>query len=248
MSENDDFQMQALDRQVLKEMDRLTSGCASHHRAMQPDEVAMMNEEGGDEGEADEIREEIFSGVCSYTLAAGFHPARVRDRMEVLMRRFAPEICAKMASWNVWWDDAEVERISLKLADKVEKPCIASLFSLSGKIREELDQRFVYASFNQLCRFWVEDGFDWKRAMSAHFVIIKSLRPELIGQMSLDDMAVLCGDKGKATVSARVKRIFSRRLENMGMRGTHAHFQKSPAAVEKYRAAQMGNSNRRKKA
>lgn len=247
MSEFDEIDHEVLDRQVLREMDRLTSGSASHHRAMQPDEFAMMNEEAAGSISPDHLREEIFAGVCSYTLAAGFHPGKVRARMEILMKRFAPEIFPTMKGRETWWDDAAVNEIIIKLADKVEAPCFASLFSLSGKIREEMDQKFVYRSFNQLCRFWVEDGCDWKRALSAHFVIIKSLKPELIGQMSLEDMAVLCGDKGKATVSARAKRIFNRRLESVGMQGTHAHFQKSPEAVEKYRAAQMGNSNRKSK-
>ena len=246
MNDFEEIDHEVLDRQVLREMDRLTSGSASHHRAMQPDEFAMLNEEPAEIG-TDELREEIFSGVCSYTLASGFHPGKVRERMEVMMRRFAPELLSQMSPWAVWWNETEVNKIIIRLADKVEPPCFQTLFELSGKIREELDESFVYSSFNQLCRFWVEDGYDWKRALSSHFVIIKSLRPELIGQMSLEDLAVLCGDKGKATVSARAKRIFSRRLESVGMHGTHAHFQKSPEAVEKYRAAQLGNQNRKKK-
>lgn len=249
MIANDErYESEQMDREVMREMDHLTSGAAAHHRQMRPDEMAMMHEEGEEDerSDRDRLREEIFSGVCDYTLGAGLHPARIRERMEVVMRRFAPEILPGMRGRGVWWDEQAVMRMLDAVAGRVGEPCPGMLFSLSAKIREEKDQKFVSQSFNGLCRFWVEEGMDWKRAVSAHLVIVKALRPELIGQMSLEEIAVLCGDKGKATVSARAKRIFSRRLAEAGSAGTHAHFQKSPEAVAKYRAAQMGNTNRRK--
>lgn len=249
IADNDRYEMEAMDREVMREMDRTTSGADAHHRALRPDEEAMMHEEGHMEdaqATRDALREEIFAGVCDYTVSGGLHPAKVRERMETVMRRFAPEIYPAMRGGYVWWDEAQVMKTLDALAGRVGAPCAASLFSLSGKIREEKDQKFVFQSFNRMCQFWVEEGCEWKKALSAHLVIMKALRPELIGQMSLEEIAVLCGDKGKATVSARAKRIFSRRLASAGMQGTHAHFQKSPEAVEKYRAAQMGNTNRKK--
>lgn len=241
-----EWQMEALDRKILREMDRMTSGATAHHHVMQPDELAMAHEEEDEMGGRDALREEIFAGVCDWTMGAGLHPLRVRERMASVMGRFAPEVAMGMRGAYVWWDEAEVQKVLSNLQGRVAEPCFSWLFELSGKIRDEKDQRFVYQSFNGMCRFWVMEGMEWKKAVAAHMVIMKALRPQLIGQMSLEEIAVLCGDKGKATVSARGKRLFNARLEAMGMRGTHAHYQKSPEAVEKYRKAQMGNSNRRK--
>jgi len=240
--------MESFDRQVGREMDRLTSGADAHHRARRPDEEAMDHEDGGDDPAAarDALREEIFSGTCDYTLGAGLHPGRIRERMAVVMGRFDPESLMKMRGSKCWWDEVSVQKTLEACADRVGQPCYGTLFALSGKIREEKDQLFVYQSFKGLCGFWTMEGYEWRKAVCAHLAIVKALRSELIGGMSLEEIAVLCGDKGKATVSARAKRLFNRRLAAMGMHGTFAHFQKSPAACESYRAAQMGNTNRRK--
>jgi len=251
IANDEDWRIEAFDRKVVREMDRMTSGCSAHHHARRPDEVAMDHEEEN-EGETaasarDALREEIFAGTCDYTLGAGLHPARIRERMEIVMRRFDLETLRKMRGPHIWWDEAAVIKTLDAVASRVGEPCYGSLFDLSAKIREEKDQAFVFQSFKGLCGFWTLEGFEWRKAVCAHLAIVKALRSELIGGISLEEISVLCGDKGKATVSARAKRLFNRRLEAMGMRGTYAHYQKSPAAVEAYRAAQMGNTNRKNK-
>jgi hypothetical protein len=75
------------------------------------------------------------------------------------------------------------------------------------------------------------------------FALAKSVRPELIADMSLDDISIICADGGKATVSARIKRIYNGTLEKAGAKGAAAAFQKRG----NYAAAQAGNTNRRKK-
>jgi len=63
----------------------------------------------------------------------------------------------------------------------------------------------------------------------------------------LEDIAVLSGDAGgRATPQNRTKRLFNNRVKAAGFKACHVHFQKSPETIEKYRRAQMGNSNRSK--
>jgi hypothetical protein len=88
--------------------------------------------------------------------------------------------------------------------------------------------------------------------------LAKALRPDLIGHLSLEDIALLGADAlqwdqaqgkwvaGRATVSARIKRIYNGTLAKAGARAVKAPFQKSEAAVESFREAQKGNRNRTK--
>lgn len=256
---------EVLDRQALEEYGRSTAGLDAHH-ALAPDELAMMHEEGGErDGERDALREEIFSGVCAYTMAKGAHPLLVMERMRALMERFGADTLKKMPECGgSWWDESAVGEVCRKFGEARkhsggEDETSAFLLSVSKKIREEGDAFFVFQSFRGLCRFWICEGTGWKNAFGVHMALLKTLRPALLTvmerrnghdvpvMMSLDDIAVLCGDAGKATVSARIKRVFNRKLEAQGMLGCFAHFQKSPEAVEKYRAAQLGNTNRRRK-
>jgi hypothetical protein len=80
--------------------------------------------------------------------------------------------------------------------------------------------------------------------------ITKAVRPNCIIEMSLADLAVLCDDgrgrssDGRATQSARIKRIFEQPIRKAGMRGFKANFQKNESAGESYSRAQTGNKNR----
>lgn len=82
------------------------------------------------------------------------------------------------------------------------------------------------------------------------FAIVKAVRPKLIFGMSLRQLAVLCDDgrgpfsDGRATQSARIKRLFEEPIAKAGMRGTKASFQKTEAATAKYAARAKGNQNR----
>lgn len=240
---------EVIDWQLGRDLERITSGAASHHRAKQPDEEAMEHEEGGSSpAEArDALREELFAYTCDYTLGAGLHPEKIREKIEAMMRRFDPETLMRMRGSKRWWDEQSLMEMLDRYEGKVDSPQYGMLFEVSRKIKEEQDERFVYQSYRGLCGYWTMDGYEWRKAVCAHLVMVKALRPGLIGGMSLEDIAVICGDKGKATVSARAKRLISKRLEAMGMRATYAHYQKSAEAVESYRAAQMGNTNRRRK-
>jgi hypothetical protein len=81
------------------------------------------------------------------------------------------------------------------------------------------------------------------RVLRHVFALTKAVRPELIGDMSLDDIAIICADGGKATVSARIKTIYNETLQKAGDTRGRASFQKRSA---KYGDAQLGNKNRTK--
>jgi hypothetical protein len=78
--------------------------------------------------------------------------------------------------------------------------------------------------------------------------LAKALRPDLLGGMSLADIAVLCGDKGRATPQARIKRQVTDLMAEFFGRPQRVHFQKGVGASRACAAAQAGNRNRRRAA
>ena len=112
-----------------------------------------------------------------------------------------------------------------------------------------LDEEEIYRvrceAYVWLLDFFFADGPNPLEVVRRVLATVKAIKPELLGDMSCADLAVLCDDSGRATVSARVKRVYTRFLAGHGARVTKARFQKSEAAVERYREAQKGNKNRR---
>lgn len=100
--------------------------------------------------------------------------------------------------------------------------------------------------FRALLGYFFADGVHPLDVVRRVYAVAKAVAPDLIGDMSLEDLAVLCGDGGRATVSARIKRVYNRYIEESGGRGVQAHFQKSATTVRRYAEAQKGNRNRRK--
>ncbi|CAN5460444.1 hypothetical protein BH20VER3_BH20VER3_00730 [soil metagenome] len=82
------------------------------------------------------------------------------------------------------------------------------------------------------------------------YAIAKAIRPQCILQMSCAQLAVLCDDgkgrssDGRATVSARIKRLYEEPLRRAGMHGSKAPYQKTESASAKYRESAQGNRNR----
>jgi hypothetical protein len=110
---------------------------------------------------------------------------------------------------------------------------------------EEEVYRVRCEAYVWLLDFFFADGPNPLNVIRRVLALVKAIKPELIGDMSCEDVAVLCDDEGRATVSARIKRIYTRFLEGHGATVTKARFQKSDDAVRRYRAAQKGNRNRR---
>lgn len=80
--------------------------------------------------------------------------------------------------------------------------------------------------------------------------LTKALRPQCIKDMSLADLAVLCDDgkglttDGRATQSARIKRLIEEPIRRAGMHGFKAPFQKTDTACGEYSESAKGNQNR----
>jgi hypothetical protein len=79
--------------------------------------------------------------------------------------------------------------------------------------------------------------------------ITKAVRPDLLLNMSCAQLAILCDDgkgdssDGRATVSARIKRMFDP-VKKAGMKGFKAPFQKTDSACRNYSDSAKGNQNR----
>jgi len=97
------------------------------------------------------------------------------------------------------------------------------------------------AIFQQLLDFIFQDGPEPLLVLKRVFGVAKTVRPEVLGDMSMADIAIICADAGKATVSARVERIYGGTLREAGMSPGKASCQKKSG---KYAQAQKGNQNR----
>lgn len=130
---------------------------------------------------------------------------------------------------------------SLHLARPVPTP----LEELMGKEDEdETDEGEIrLQTLRKLLDYIFQYGPEPIKVLRVIFALAKSVRPELIADMPLDDISIICADGGKATVSARIKRIYNGTLEKAGAKGSAAAFQKRG----EYAKGQKGNTNRRKK-
>jgi hypothetical protein len=103
----------------------------------------------------------------------------------------------------------------------------------------------------QMLDYFYEDGphpISVYRRVSG---VTKAIRPKLLMNMSAAQLAVLCDDgkgrtcDGRATVVARIKRLFNEPIKKTGMRGFKAPFQKTEDAGHSYSGSAQGNQNRR---
>lgn len=91
-----------------------------------------------------------------------------------------------------------------------------------------------------------EDGVHPLALLKRMYATLKAVRPDLLNDMSMADIAVLCGDKGRATVSARVQVVYSRKVAAASRSRAKASCQKSHEGRAAMAKAAMGNSNRSK--
>jgi hypothetical protein len=243
-----------LDRSVFRESNRITAGASAFH-ALDPSELVMQMEEAnadplilaGREREA--LRVEVFSGLAEYLFADGPAPNEVRERIEGFLISFQPEIAITIKGDKRWVDDAEVAAVLKKYQHELAevKAAARSRGALSTWAREldrEVDLEFIREVIVKLIAYLLSQGRRWKTLTAVAYCLAKSLRPHLIAGMSLEDIAVLSGDSGRATAGHRAKRLYTWLVEAAGARACHVHFQKSAETVEKYSRAQLGNRNR----
>lgn len=140
-----------------------------------------------------------------------------------------------------------IDRVMVKHADSLHlmRPPRTPLEELMGKEdgrdgTEEMNETRLRV-FRGILEFIFQDGAEPLKVLRFVFALAKAVRPELIADMSLADISIICADGGKATVSARIKRIYNGTLAKAGVQACAAPFQKRG----NYAAGQKGNSNRK---
>lgn len=97
--------------------------------------------------------------------------------------------------------------------------------------------------FRRLIEFFYQSGPEPLQLLRHVFSVTKAVHPDLIGDMSLEDISIICADGGRATVSARIQRIYNGTLQKAGMKDARAPFQKAG----NFSTPQKGNQNRKHK-
>jgi len=220
--------------------------------------MAMALEEINDDDRASQdrsaLRNEIFNGFVEYLFADGPQPENIRSRIEGFLNSFHPALARSIKGPVEWIDPEKVAEVlaqpKYRARLRAEAEASSSRGALSTWVAEletELDLECVWETIAALISFIVSEGKSWRIVTAVAYCIAKSLRPNLLAGMSLEDIATLSGDTGgRATPSARAKRLISRRMAEAGAKATHVHFQKSSETVKKYAVAQLGNHNRAK--
>lgn len=91
------------------------------------------------------------------------------------------------------------------------------------------------------------DGPHPLQVLQRVYAVAKAVYPDLVLGMSCEQLAVLCGDDGRATVSARIKRLYNEPVRKAGMNGSQLPWQKSDSATHTYAEKAKGNQNRKGK-
>lgn len=126
-----------------------------------------------------------------------------------------------------------------------ENPLQALMREESG-VEDEQEWKIRGEAFWRFLEFIYEEGPEPLALLRRLYATTKAVAPHLLGDMSMEDLAMLCGDGGRATISARIFRIYNGKLSAAGMHGVKAACQKSDEARETYRESQKGNRNRTK--
>jgi hypothetical protein len=121
---------------------------------------------------------------------------------------------------------------------------------LDALMREEegmpADERVVRAeAFRAILADFFADGPHPAKVMRRVFALTKAYAPELILNMTCQDLGNMFGET-RAAVSWRINQLHNKRVKAAGANGTHVRFQKSETTRAKYRLAAKGNKNRAK--
>jgi len=165
--------------------------------------------------------------LCAESLVRGYALIAGEDRAEQYQKKV----------------EHQLERNREKIArSRLFRSGCFPLASLLMAESEDGVQAGVY--FAGLFDFVMKHGTDALSTLRMLYVVVKALKEELIGGMSLHSLAALSCDKGRQTTSARVLRDYNRFVEGDSGVIVKAPYQKSEKTVQKYREAQKGNKNR----
>jgi hypothetical protein len=93
-----------------------------------------------------------------------------------------------------------------------------------------------------LIKFLFQSGPEPLQVLRSTFALAKAIDPAVLGDMSMADIAIICADGGRATVSARIKRIYNGKLIKAEMKDARAACQKTGD----FSTPQVGNKNGKK--
>lgn len=123
------------------------------------------------------------------------------------------------------------------LSELIDREALDAGEDAEGVMRARLE------TFHRFIDFAFADGPHPGDVMRNFYAVVHVLRPDVLLNMTCDDIGALLGRTGAAH-SWRVKKVCER-LKAKGVKGFKARFQKSEAASAAYSAAQRGNQNRR---
>jgi hypothetical protein len=112
----------------------------------------------------------------------------------------------------------------------------------SGAHTEE-EQRIREEAISAWIGWLFEGGPDIRRVSQRLFTYARTYRPDLVFNMSMEQIAALFG-QGRAAEQARTKRDLEGTLKKAGYRTTSLPTGKSPRARQKMAKAQTGNRHR----
>jgi hypothetical protein len=227
---SDAERMDIFAQRAVTELGAQSLGCVH----VTPADEAMRREEGGADvwGE----RAEVLSRVMIYVMGGSFDPRVHGERLAALSRAFG-------FTRDRW--DADLLRLGPEVRVWEEPEVWQAQGMGEGSWRvamRELVSDEEGPVVVRVVRWFFREGERLDRAVKAVWALALAMRPELLPKQTCQGVAdVFC--ETRAAVSARVKRVYSKPIEEQGGCG-HAYFQKSAGAVASYRAAQRGNQNR----
>lgn len=235
----------------------ITAGIDALHATDPCEILCRMEEESAEEltrRDAEAIRSETFGWVRQYLFGGGADPRQVQARLESLVRSFAPDLLNRTIGEREWIDETSIQTILAKncinrdRCTPTREVGIAAWWQSLPEEEAKIAQLAVHTVLADLITQSApgDKKASWRSIVAYCFSMAKALSPNLIGSMSLEDMAVLCGDSGRATTCHRTRRYYNRRVEESGALGTSVHYQKKDSTVKKYKLAQQGNNNRSK--
>lgn len=244
-----------LDAALVHHGGAMTAGMDSLN-ALDPFEVLCRLEAGeAPDAETWGARNEGFNALMVYLLERGPDPEEVARRF----RSMALEVAPRVVEWGEggWapgvlgsaWKGvrAEVEAALRRLVLRRGRLGVGG-----GKVSRAWE---VVGCLDEPGRGALKAAVEWfamagpapLHVVRRVLIITKSLKADVVRGMSLEEMAVLCLDGGRATVCARGKRDYNATIERVGARKVKAPHQKSPEAVANMAQAQKGNRNRQKR-
>lgn len=216
---------------------------------LRPDEEAMLHEEGPPE---QELRADVHEALFTYFFAGGAGDWKaVALRAIAVIRRWAPSILSGRS----------VPPEVIQAIHHYYRPGAGehTRFHLSGLVDLVGEEGYVV---ERLMEFFFPDSAEWlKEGCRRLYLVARAYQPALLAgpegrEPSYEDLARIFGEldglhpdeaaRARSRWSARAGLVLRKPIAASGAR-VPALFGKSATVREKYRAAQIGNHNRRGK-